>query len=394
MLCANSNRITGLAILAVFSALLFCSGSKTAFAQEPPTSIPAGGPTPYDPNATTLGRWLLYPSVNFLAQNSNNFFLSPTSKIHGWEFGVTPSATAVWSDGINTTTVYGNVQRLEYPTNSVLNATNGEGTFTQQYAPLRDLNFTFVADYVHQTLQGALTNSIPNSTPFTGFTVLPNGNIVLPNGSIVNPNGQVVGQSGPTVSATPFQLINPYDQYTASGRVQKLFNDGIVTLGASLARTIYVNSEMGGAANNNFTNKTYTEDTSFWLGSVFYFYSDGSFSARTTDTVSGPNSNSSAYRIIGGIGTRQFGLFRASAYFGHQGSDSGSQGSNSGSVTPGSSTQGGNVFGGTLSYYPTPASLDYQSQHRRNDQSGGGKCCSIDSSTRHSWNNTSPDCAQ
>jgi hypothetical protein len=343
MPCANSNRITGLVTLAVFSALFFCGGFRTALAQEPPTAIPAGGPPPYDPDAITVGRWLLYPSLNLTAQNSNNFFLGSTTKIHGWEFGVTPSATAVWSDGINTTTVYGNFQQLEYPTNNIFNSSNGEGTFTQQYAPLRDLNFTLAADYLHQTLQGALTNSIPNSIPFTGFSVLPNGNIVLPNGNIVNPSGQVVGQTGPSVSATPFQTINPYDQYTLTGNVQKLFNDGIVNLGASLARTNYVNAEEGGIANTDFTTKTYSENTAFWLGPVLYFYSNGTFNDRTTDSVTGPTSDSSAYRVVGGIGTRQFGLFRASAYFGHQGSKE-----------PGSA-QGGNVFGGTLSYYPTPA---------------------------------------
>ncbi len=349
MPCAKSNRITGLVALAVFSAFLLCGGSRSALAQEPPTTIPAGGPPAYDPSAIPVGRWLLYPSVNFLAENSNNFFLGPVTKVHGWEFGVTPSATGVWSDGINTTTVYGNFQRLEYPTNNLFNSTNGEGTFTQQYAPLRDLNFTFSADYQHQTLQGAFTNSIPNSVQFTGFTVLPNGNIVSPTGTIFNPEGQVVGQVGPTVSATPFQVINPYDQYTATGKVQKLFSDGIVTLGASLARTNYVNGVVGGVPNDNFTNRTYTEDAAFWLGSVFYFYSDGVFNTRTTYSPTGPNSDSSAYRLVGGIGTRQFGLFRASAYFGHQGS------SEPGSGASPSSSQGGNVYGGTLSYYPTPA---------------------------------------
>jgi hypothetical protein len=351
MPCAKSNRITGLITLAMFSALLFCGGSETALAQEPPTAIPAGGPPAYDSNAMTFGRWLLYPSVNFLAQNSNNFFLSSANtQIHGWEFGVTPSVTGVWSDGINTTTVYGNVQRLEYPTDNLFNSTNGEGTFTQQYAPLRDLNFTFSADYLHQTLQGALTNSIPNSVPFTGFQDLGNGLQVQPGGAIKDTaTGQIVGQLPPGVSATPLQVINPYDQYTATGKVQKLFSDGIVTLGASISRTNYVNAEEGGVPNSNFTNKTYSEDAAYWLGSVFYFYTDGNFNTRTTESLTGPSTDSTAYRIIGGLGTRQFGLFRTSAYFGHQGSTS------PGSGTSPSSSQGGNVFGGTLSYYPTPA---------------------------------------
>jgi hypothetical protein len=46
---------------------------------------------------------------------------------------------------------------------------------------------------------------------------------------------------------------------------------------------------------------------------------------------------------VGGVGTRQFGLFRTSAYFGHQGSEGGG------------TAAGGDVYGGRLSYYPTPA---------------------------------------
>ncbi len=65
----------------------------------------------------------------------------------------------------------------------------------------------------------------------------------------------------------------------------------------------------------------------------------GSFA---TTSYPEPTPSSTAYRVIGGIGTRQFGLFRASAYFGYQGSD-----------TSGSPSAGGNVFGGALTYYPT-----------------------------------------
>ena len=82
MLCAKSNRIVGFAALALFSALFAFGGVSAARAQaEPPTSIPAGGPLPYDPNAIPFNTWLLYPSVNFLAENSNNYFIAPQSKL-------------------------------------------------------------------------------------------------------------------------------------------------------------------------------------------------------------------------------------------------------------------------------------------------------------------------
>jgi hypothetical protein len=46
---------------------------------------------------------------------------------------------------------------------------------------------------------------------------------------------------------------------------------------------------------------------------------------------------------VGGIGTRQIGLFQGSVYYGHQGSDVQNLG-----------TAGGEVYGGSLTYFPTP----------------------------------------
>ena len=110
-------------------------------------------------------------------------------------FGVTPSLIATWSDGIYTTTLSGHFQGLDYPTANEINATNGEATFTQKYAPLRDLSFAFTGDYPHQTIANFLNSSIFSPIITPGTTVLPNGNTVLPNGQIVNPSGQVVGQA-------------------------------------------------------------------------------------------------------------------------------------------------------------------------------------------------------
>ena len=288
MLCAKSTRIGGLIALALVSASFVFGGTRSALAQEPPLTIPPGGPAGKDPNAIPFYSWLIYPAVNFLAENSNNFFLSPTApKITGWEFGVTPNLTAIWSNGIHTTTIYGNFQRIEFPTNNHFNQSNGEATFTQQYAPLRDLNFTLAGDYTHQTLQSALTNAIPSGIQFTGITVLPNGNIVLPNGNIIDPTtGQIVGHVNNAIGVTPFSAVSPFDQYTATARAQKIFYEGIVTLGASLARTNYVD-----AGTADFTTKTFTEDAAFWLGPVFYFYSDGAYNIRDTEPLAcGPRS--------------------------------------------------------------------------------------------------------
>ncbi len=335
---AKSNRIRGFAFLAVLSAFFAFGGVDTAFAQEPPLTVPDSGVLgPASETAIPFNTWLLYPSLTLSSTYSDNYFLSPEAKISGPGFGVTPSVTAVWSNGIHTTTLFGNFQGIDYPTATEINTINGEATFTQNYAPLRDLNFTFLGDYTHHTIANGLNNSIASPITSPGYTVLANGNTVLPNGTIVSPSGQIVGQqaSNPLV-VNGLSVVNPNDRYTATASVQKIFSDGILTLGASLSRLDY---ELQSSNAMDLTSKTFTEDAAFWLGPVFYAYSDGSFTMNA-DTY--PTPDSTAYRIIGGIGTRQFGLFRASAYFGHQGSQS-----------SGFSPAGGDVYGGALTYYPT-----------------------------------------
>ena len=336
MLCARSNRRKRFAALAAFSALLAFGRVDAALAQEPPLTIPAGGP-PGTEGAIPFNAWLLYPSLTVSSQYSDNYFLTPQAKIAGVGFGITPSLIATSSDGIHTTTLNGYFQGRDYPTANEINATDGEATFTQKYAPLRDLSFTFTGDYTHQTIAYTLNSSIPTPIITPGTTVLANGNTVLPNGQIVSSTGQIVGQQATSpLVVNGFAIINPYDQYTASTSVQKIFGDGTVTLGASLTRLDY---EQQSSSSFDYTAQTFTESAAFWLGSVFYAYSNGVFAI---DTNTFPNPDSDVYRVVGGIGTRQLRLFRASAYFGYQGTEvSGGFGS------------AADVYGGALSYYPT-----------------------------------------
>ena len=337
MPCAKSNRILCFtALAAVFSALFVCGSAVTARAQEPPLTVPKGGPPPSDPNAIEFDGWQLYPSLDFIVENSNNYFLSPQAKISGWAFGVSPSVTAEWSNGIHTTTLFGTFEHLQYPTESSVNTNYGEATFTQRYAPLRDLTFTFLGDYMHQTISTGLTSAIPSPITTTATSVLPNGNIVLPNGTIVSPSGQIIGQSSAVTTASALSAVNPYDQFTGTAKIDKIFSDGVLSLGASVVR---LNYEEQASEPEDFTATTVTENGAFWLGPLFYAYSDGAFTMRDNTN---PNPDSTAYRVIGGIGTRQFGLFRASLYFGHQGSEASSSGS-----------AAGEVYGGSLTYYPT-----------------------------------------
>jgi hypothetical protein len=289
-----------------------------------------------------LGSWILYPSVRLYTIASDNLFLSPTAPIKTIGVGMSPTLTAQWTNGIHTTTVYANVDGEAY-TDNAINQYNAETTFTQQYAPLRDLTFTMLGDYTHQTIQSALTNSIPTpiSTPTPTPTRLANGNIQLPNGQIISPSGQVLGQTNSALANSGVTLVNPYNQYTGTGTVTKIANYGIVSLSGSVADTVYQSLQgTGPQAFSSYATTTFGENVAMWLGPVFYAFSNGAFSWRTENASVAQNSN--AYRVVGGLGTRQIGLFQASAYFGYQASG-----------VEGSGTAGGDVFGGALSYYPT-----------------------------------------
>ena len=229
MLCTKPNRGRTLAGFVLLTIVATCAGIRPGLAQEPPTTIPAGGP-PSSVGAIPFNGWLLYPSLNLFTEYSNNYFLNPQAKISGWGFGESPSLTAQWSNGIHTTTLFADFTHIDYPTENAINTNNGEATFTQRYAPLRDLSFTFLADYTHQTINSGLTSSIPTAVAAPTTSILPNGNTVLPNGLIVNPNGQVVGQTSPGLAVGATSIVNPFDQFTASGQVDKIFNGGMLSL--------------------------------------------------------------------------------------------------------------------------------------------------------------------
>ena len=331
---ATSNRLRSHARGAVLAALLLIGGLNVAGAQEPPLSVPhrALPATPGD--ALAVGGWLFYPTINTYAQYTDNLFQTVFNPISIWGVGVKPSMIAEWSNGIHTTSLYGNLEVRKYLTDSEFNIFDRQAGIIQKYEALRDLTFSVHGDYSHFTNASAV-NAIPNgiSSPGTS-TVLPNGNTVLPNGNIISPTGQIVGQVAPTVNVVGTQtLVNPSDVYTGTASIEKILNRGFIGLTGSLSRTEYDNTTIS----PDITAKTLTGNGSVWLGPVFYAYTNGTYSSQISSV------DSTAYRVVGGIGTRQMGLFRASGYYGHQGTD-----------VQNSGTAGGEVYGGSLTYYPTP----------------------------------------
>jgi hypothetical protein len=320
----------------VCSALFALAPADVAFAQsEPPLTIPPTPQLPPPGEAIPFAGWLLFPSIKAYTLYSDNFFQSPVAPLSVWGLGATPALTAEWTNGIHTTTLFGNIDRQVFPTDNAINTFDGQASITQRYQPLPDLTFRAVGDYTHKTIANTLQNSIPSPISTPHSQVLPNGDTLLPNGTIVSPTGQVVGQASPTLSVNGTSLINPYDQYTGTFAVDKIFNHGILSASGSAAQLNYDNQS---AQDNSY--KSFNGSGGVWLGPLLYAFSDGSIS-ENSGSLQFPGSTTS-YRARGGIGSRQFGLFRASAYFGHQGSESST------------GAAGGDIYGAALSYYPTP----------------------------------------
>jgi len=94
-----------------------------------------------DPNAITwmdgcfTHPYVSIPSIPII------FFQTPTRALSVGGFGVTPGMVAVWSNGIHTTTLYGSIDRQDYPSANSIDTLDGRAGFTQRYEAMRDLIF-------------------------------------------------------------------------------------------------------------------------------------------------------------------------------------------------------------------------------------------------------------
>ena len=238
---ASSHRLIGGALRAALSTLSLLAFITASRAQEPPLDVGGDGRLAASPGtAYALDQWLFYPGLTASTTYSDNLFNSSIAPISALGFELSPSLTAEWTNGIHTTTLNANFDHTTYPTDTDLNTFNWGGSFTQKYAPLRDLTFSLNGNYAHQTLSNSLQNSIPTPVNAPQTTILPDGNTLLPNGVILSPLGVPIGQATPTLAiSNGTTLINPNDQFTGTLSIDKIFNHGILSLNGSLAQTDY-----------------------------------------------------------------------------------------------------------------------------------------------------------
>jgi Putative beta-barrel porin 2 len=319
-----SDRI--LPLLAAALGTFFLLGCITgAAAQQQPPEFPETNVLATPSDVLSYGGWLFYPEITAYAVATDNLFQTTTNPIGVGGVGYKPKLVTEWTDGIHTTTLYGNLDQRFYPTHSDLNTFDRNGGFTQQYSPLPDLNFKLQGDYTHLTNTGVVS-AIP--------------------GALASPAPPQPGPSpNPTLTVQGQNVsVNPTDTWSAVASVQKFFNHGVVNLMGTLAQTTYTNqSTQILAGSPNYTQETFAGDGATWLGPLLYLFSDGAYSAHNAAQINAsPGDNSIAFRARGGVATRQEALFSAAAYYGYQGSNDEFAG-----------RAGGEIYGGRLSYKPT-----------------------------------------
>ena len=290
-----------------------------AFAQAPPQGPPATGALPTGSGALSLGQWLLTPTLGLYTLYNSNIYSSPTSQLSGPAFHINPILNADYNTGIYDTKLNAYIDSMIYPTLDYINNTFNRGAgVTQTYSPLPDLVFTAQGNYAYSTL----ANVFPNSTPVVATPTPP------------PPPGTPPPVGAAAVVAGQQTFVNPNETYTAVASVYKQFNRAFMQLSASVLAVEYVSQPA-----SNSQSASYNASGGFWFSPLFYAF--GNASESTVRPVIG--ASSSYHTVQGGIGSDRISLFQGSIYFGYQGSE----------VADGGGTAGGDLYGASISYFPT-----------------------------------------
>jgi hypothetical protein len=309
----------------------------TGASSAPPLDPPIERPLPTGEGMLSVGQWLLSPTLDLYTLYNSNIQSSPTNDLKGSGFHYRPALLAELDTGIYDTRLYGNFDSTLYPTQNELNTFNRQAGVSQTYAPLRDLIFTTHVDYTHNTNANVVITSIP--TPVT---------------SQATPAPE--GAAG--VVATQQTVVNPNDVYTATANVYKEFNRAFLNLGSTIALTQYEMAPTN-STSQNYYKETYNGQAGFWFSPILYAFAG----AIDTNTIPAVGQVSNSYLARSGIGSAQIGLFQGSVYYGQQGT----------AVDRGGGTAGGDIYGGTLSYFPTSVwhmSLSVDRLRNRSDITG------------------------
>jgi hypothetical protein len=264
--------------------------------------------------ALPLGSWLLYPSVFFGGVYDDNVTQSSTDRVSTAGLRVVPSLLAELNDGIQKTTLYGMMDGRIYPDSNSANTDTlaARGGFIHTYEALKDLVFRFQGDYTRQTDLFS-TFGVDHSV------------------TSLNPTG---------IGLAPVANPQTYNQFSGLASVQKTFDQAFVSLAGSVVDITYDHLNANQTSPDGVVY-TGTGKGGFWFTPFLYAYTEATFDNRQ---YAAGTFDSHGYRVLGGVGSDQIGLFRGELYGGYQAEqyDLAALG-----------TVGSAVFGGKLYYYPT-----------------------------------------
>jgi hypothetical protein len=311
-------------------------------------------PTGQYKDGLALGGWMLFPSMFLGGVYNSNLTQSAQGTPIENSFGVraVPRLVGTYDGGIYKTTVYGvvdgdfyhdNVSNSNFFDSNTLSVSAG---FAELYRPMQDVFFNFYGNYTRERdiFNSALNfnnNAIgPVGTPSTVGTAP--GNIPV----IINPYG-----STPSVNPIPF------NQFTGGAYGTVTSGQGFATLGAAAFYILYDES----GDNIPVPFQTSLNGADIWVtGKVGYHILPGFYLFGEGDGIFQRFNNSlfntNGYRAIGGMGWDDpHSLFRGEIYGGYQAQF---QDLNGAIIPPGLGIPPGTttspVFGGRISYFPTP----------------------------------------
>ena len=296
-----------------------------------------------------LAGWMLFPSAFLGAVYNSNLTQSAQGTPIEFAFGVraVPRLVGTYDGGIYKTTVYGvvdgdfyhdNVSNSNFFDRNTLSASAG---FAELYQPTRDQVFNLYGNY---TRERDIFNSALN---FNNGAIGPAGTAPSNIPIIINPFGT-------TPSVNPI----PFNQFTGGAYGTTTFDQGFATLGAAAFYILYDESQ----DNVPVPFQTSLNGANIWVtGKVGYHIIPGFYLFAEGDGIFQRFNNSlfdtNGYRVSGGMGWDDpKSLFRGEIYGGYQAQFQ--ENANGVSIPPGlgipSTTTTSPVFGGRISYYPTP----------------------------------------
>lgn len=339
--------------IGVVSAVAFVAMAPPAFAQSasfpaqganiptPGTSFPtpnasaappgAGAVSPDASRALALGGWLFSPSLFVGGVYNTNVNQTETGRVASWGERVTPSFTALLNNGIYQTSVYGLADLQNYSAGDHRTTVDATVGFDQRYEARRDLTFDFNGAFTRQADVFGGTAFVP---PKSGESTVSN---VTPG---LAPQTTVAPQVSPV----------RYNQFSGSASATKQLGQGFASLGGNITSTVF-DSDPTTVTSRNGTVYTLAARGGYNITPQLYAFIDPQLSTqRYTDTTR----NSNGYRVTGGVGTSQLGIWQGEIYGGYQAQKNDTIG-----------TYDGDVIGLRVLYSPTPmwilqGSLDEQ----------------------------------